>query len=223
MAFWSSETLESKLPTLISPFHSERITHAAYELGVGAEAYVTSNDSNETAIGEGKKAVIPPGQFGLLITDEIVEIPNDAIGFISIRAGVKFQGLINVSGFHVDPGFRGRLKFSVYNAGSKTVILDQGQRVFLIWFADLDRETAKGYGGQRSGQNEITSKDMMRIHGDVASPAELKKQLEELRSDVDRRIISIEKSEAILRWIVSALFLLLLAALLKPVLELLGW
>jgi dCTP deaminase len=222
MAFWSSETLEQKLPAgLIEPFDPSRIVHGAYELGVGPQAFITSSSGDSTVIGPGKKVVIPPGQFGLLQTNEIVAIPNNAIGFISIRAGVKFLGLINVSGFHVDPGFRGRLKFAVYNAGSKNIVLDQDQRVFMIWFSDLDRETTKGYGGQRPGQNEITAEDVMRLQGEVASPAELKKQIEGLRADYERRLIAVEKSEAILRWLVGALFLVILGLLLKPSLELL--
>src|SRR5438876_11293834 len=132
MAFWSSETLEQRLPDLIEPFDPTRIMHGAYELGVGPQAFISSSSGDTTVIGQDKKVIVPPGQFGLLITNEVVTIPNNAIGFISIRASIKFQGLINVSGFHVDPGFRGRLKFAVYNAGSKNIVLDQEQPVFLI-------------------------------------------------------------------------------------------
>jgi dCTP deaminase len=222
MAFWSSETLEQRLPAgLIEPYDLTRIMHGAYELGVGPQAFITSTSGDTTVIGPGNKVIIPPGQLGLLITNEIVTIPNNAIGFISVRASIKFQGLINVSGFHVDPGFRGRLKFAVYNAGSKNIVLDQEQRVFLIWFSDLDRETVKGYGGQRAGQNEITAQDVMRIQGEVASPAELKNQIADLRADYDRRLTSVEKSEAILRWLVGGLFLFILGLLLKPALEVL--
>ena len=57
--------------------------------------------------------VIPPGQFGLILTNEVVTIPNDLIGFISIKAKIKFRGLINVSGFHVDPGFHGHGIFTL--------------------------------------------------------------------------------------------------------------
>lgn len=219
MAFWSSETLEQRLPDLIVPFDPNRIMHGAYELGIGSQAFITSSSSDTTEIDEGKKVVVPPGQFGLLITHEVVTVPNNAIGFISIRASIKFQGLINVSGFHVDPGFQGRLKFAVYNAGSKNIVLDQRQRVFMIWFSDLDRETAKGYGGQRVGQNEITSQDVMRLQGEVASPAELKEQIGNLRAEYDRRLISVEKNQAILQWLVGALVLFVLLLILRSVLE----
>ena len=51
------------------------------------------------------------------MTKESIEVPLDALGLISIRSKYKLKGLINVSGFHVDPGFRGSLVFAVYNAG----------------------------------------------------------------------------------------------------------
>src|SRR2546425_7781899 len=139
MPFWSSQKLRARIAAgkLVLPYDGERITHSAYELGVGSEAFITSNPSDTTRLDSGVKIVIPPGQFGLIVTRETVQVPTDAIAFISIRARIKFQGLVNVSGFHVDPGYRGKLKFGVYNAGSRAIVLDQDQPIFMIWFADL--------------------------------------------------------------------------------------
>lgn len=47
---------------------------------------------------------------------------------------------MNVSGFHVDPGFHDHLLFSVYNAGPSVISLDYGEPYFPIWFAQLDEE-----------------------------------------------------------------------------------
>jgi dCTP deaminase len=87
--------------------------------------------------------VIPPGQFAFLLTRETIEVPADVMAFISMKATYKFQGLINVSGFHVDPGYRGPLVFSVYNAGPAPVHLRDRLPLFLIWYADLDRISVK--------------------------------------------------------------------------------
>src|SRR5262249_27228938 len=105
MAFWSSETLKERIPTdhLIIPYDPERVKHCACEMGVGGEAFVTSKSPDGPRLSGGAQVEIPPGQFALLITAEVVTIPSDAIGLISIRAGIKFLGLVNVSGFHVDP------------------------------------------------------------------------------------------------------------------------
>jgi dUTPase len=74
-------------------------------------------------LGEGEAFTIPPGQFAFLLTEEVVSVPADALAFISVRARTKFRGLVNVSGFHVDPGYRGQLTFSVFNAGPAPIHL----------------------------------------------------------------------------------------------------
>ncbi|MBI2811315.1 MAG: deoxycytidine triphosphate deaminase [Candidatus Melainabacteria bacterium] len=187
MAFWSSEKLKERAAnkTLITPYYESQVKHGAYEMSLGHEAFITSDDKGmKQPLAEGEQFVIPPGQFGLLITKEEIQIPPDAMGFISIKASIKFSGLVNVSGFHVDPGFSGKLKFSVYNAGSRNVVLTNGQSVFLIWFSDLDRTTSDLYSGDHANQREISSQDVMRIQGEVHSPAALDKRLTGLENSV---------------------------------------
>jgi dCTP deaminase len=187
MSFWSSEKIKEVAvkTVLVEPYNEKSIEHGAYELGLGPEAFLTSDDENKkTVLDEGEQLVIPPGQFCLLLTEEKVLIPNNAIGLISIKAGVKFRGLVNVSGFHVDPGFRGRLKFSVYNAGSQNIVLQRKQRLFLLWFCDLDRATSDTYQGIRINQNEISTEDVMRMQGEIASPGQLRKEIQEVQTNV---------------------------------------
>src|SRR5262245_61631468 len=72
MHFWSSETVKKHAPAegLIDPFDPVRVMRGAYELSVGPEAYVTCNSGEKTALGGGERILIPPGQFGLLVTKE---------------------------------------------------------------------------------------------------------------------------------------------------------
>ncbi|MCI0561981.1 MAG: hypothetical protein MN733_26130, partial [Nitrososphaera sp.] len=146
--FWSGETLKERAKDLIDPYNEQCIDCSAYTLHMGEEYYTTSDQSRRT--GESRTKVrleanqpffIPPGQFAFLLTAESVRVPSDAMAFISIRASYKFQGLINVSGFHVDPGYNDKLTFSVFNAGSSPVHLERGLDMFLIWYADLDRDS----------------------------------------------------------------------------------
>ncbi len=191
MAFWSSETLTERVQTenLIEPFNSENIKFSSYELRVGNEAFISSNnDGIKKTLKSGEQFTIPPGQFGLLISEEKVKVPNDAIGFISIKASTKFAGLINVSGFHVDPGFEGKLKFAVYNAGSRNIALTQGTNLFMLWFSCLDRKTSKTYHGEHADQINLTDKDIMRLHGEIASPAALNSRLTKLENTVQKAL-----------------------------------
>lgn len=190
MTFWRSETMRGRLPAeqLIEPYHEENVKHGAYELGMGPEAFITSTtEKKKKTLADGEPLVIPSGQFALLLTEEQVTVPLNAIAFISMKFGVKRRGLINVSGFHVDPGFTGRLKFSVYNAGGSDITITRRDRVFLVWYANLDAATEDGYS-RRTPQDSITSDDQNVMHGEVASPAELKSRLDELKHfDVHRK------------------------------------
>lgn len=202
MAFWSSETFKKDGQTrrIVTPFSADRIKHGAYELSLGEEVFVTSSkDGKKAKLLEGEQFVIPPGQFAMLLTEEAVEIPADAIGLISIKAGIKFRGLVNVSGFHVDPGYAGKLKFSVYNAGSQNIVLARNHPLFLLWLNTLDATTKDVYPhGDRN--EEITATDVMNMQGEVASPGELKCEIDCLRHSIRN-----------LKWAVSIVFAIFLA------------
>lgn len=164
MTFWSSQTLAQKLPTLISPCDPSKIKEASYELRIGSEIYVSKdyhdNNSQHTKrlLTENEPFTIPPGQFAFLLTEECVEVPRDAIAFISMKAKLKFKGLVNISGFHVDPGYSGKLLFSVHNAGPSTIHLQQGMPIFLIWYSNLDYEDSQPRN--KEGLSEIPSQDL---------------------------------------------------------------
>jgi len=183
-SFWNSDRIkdEQERSELIRPFVHGFVKQSAYELALGSEVFITSERTKRTLV-LAEQVSIPPGQFALLLTHEQLNIPNDVIGFISVRYTIKRKGLINVSGFHVDPGYRGRLKFAVYNAGSKNIVLSCGQRVFMIWFSNLTEPTPDPYENNSADQNEITPEDVMSLQGDVASPAALKGEIDSLRAE----------------------------------------
>lgn len=117
---------------------------------MGNNSYVTprwSADDSVTqtvrVLADGETVTIPPGQFGFLETSETVALPTTVMGFISFKATYKMQGLVNVSGFHVDPGWNGPLRFALFNAGPNPIHLKQGMQLFLLWIANLDESTDK--------------------------------------------------------------------------------
>jgi len=174
MAFWNGERLRERLGQLVVPFRPEAVDCAAYTLSIGREIYVSptaeaaaANQQTARQLAEHASFTIPPGQFAFLLTEESVTIPSNAIAFISMKARIKFRGLVNVSGFHVDPGFRGNLIFSVFNAGPSTIHLKQGEDCFLIWYADLnDESTSIKRDAEQTG---IPSDLLTRIAGELQS------------------------------------------------------
>lgn len=194
MTFWSGETLFERIPRqeIIRPFQNKQIDCASYTLRMGAEAYITP-DYQVTILSRHKiyrlekheDFKIPAGQFGFLMTEEIVSIPNDALGFISLRTSLKFQGLINVSGFHVDPGFRGHLIYAVYNAGPTAINLARGMDMFKIWFADLDRHDSRYVRDSKGIENEHISPALIdNVPGEILSMQSLSRRLGDLESQL---------------------------------------
>lgn len=171
MAYLGTKELAELLPSCIDKFDVNRIDNVAYELNLGDEVYLTdSKDGKREKLDDkNSQVVIKPGQFALLLTEEVVSIPNDILAFISIKFSQKIKGLINVSGFHVDPGFKGKIIFSVYNAGPATIVLDKGKPYFMIWFSQLT-SSSEPYNGKHNGQNGISAENVNALNGKLASP-----------------------------------------------------
>jgi dCTP deaminase len=215
--FWSGETLSERIEALIEPFVPERVDCAAYTLSIGPEVYVSPNDQTADPttvtvrkLNESDGFTIPPGQFAFLITEEIVSVPPDALAFISIRAKTKFRGLVNVSGFHVDPGFRGQLTFAVFNAGPVPIHLKRGQAIFLIWYASLDRETAfKKDGTVHKG---LDPELITAVAGELQSFAGLSKKIKDVDRSLSDRVHAVEREQTYYR-VVGAVALAIVVAL----------
>jgi dCTP deaminase len=177
--FWSSATMRRRLPTLIKPYADSRIVSCSYELGLGAEVFITGEETKtKRTLNPGEQVRIPPGQFANLLTEEQVTIPPDALGLISMKFKLKQRGLVNVSGFHVDPGYSGNLLFSVYNAGAASVIISRGNPTFLLWLSDLDAETDDLYN--KGPRTSITDEDVSHLQGEIATPQALAIRVESL-------------------------------------------
>ena len=124
---------------------------ASYDLRLGREVFVTP-EKEPRQLEKGQTLNIEPGQFAVLTTEEYLEIPKGLLGFITVRFSYKSKGLVNISGFHVDPGFEGHLVFSVYNTGPATVSLRRDEKVFSIFFAEIHPEVSyeDGYDKQKN-------------------------------------------------------------------------
>lgn len=193
--FWSGEKLARELPSLMGDqYNAKNIDCASYSLSVGDQAFVTSENLDDTVpaanlltmlevIPPNNILRISPGQFAFILTEEFVKVPKNAIAFISMRAKLKFKGLINVSGFHVDPGWKGKLLFSVYNAGPNVIYLERKQKIFLIVYADLSEDSAKFY--DKPARENIESSLFTDLQSQAFSPVILRKRLDLVQDKVD--------------------------------------
>lgn len=214
--FWGAKRLQNELSGRIKCFREDRIDGASYRLSIGHEIYISPtaeatdpSTKSITRLKNGEGFAIPPGQFAFLLTKEVVKVNLNELAFISIRAKTKYRGLVNVSGFHVDPGFEGRLTFAVFNAGPVTVHLRQGQQVFLIWYADLT-ECGKP---RDAGPYEIQSEWISGMEGSLHSLASLASSMTNVEQRLERRLDAVTKELAIFR-VVAAIAVTVLVGVL---------
>jgi dCTP deaminase len=130
----------------------------SHDLCLGKEVYITSEDIPRSLTCETPYVTIKPGEFALLITYEYLKLDINTMAFISVKFTYKKQGLINISGFHVDPGYHGQIIFSVYNAGPSDIVLKYEEPVFMIFFEELDRNYSY-YSGDIKCEGELCKQD----------------------------------------------------------------
>ncbi|MDW3182658.1 dCTP deaminase domain-containing protein [Roseobacter sp.] len=192
MSFWGRERWLSegkkgykKCPVL--PWDVAKVEAAGYRLSVGREYFVNEDGSSTvTRLSKKEAFVVEPGQFAFILTKEKVYISPAAIGFISIRASIKFQGLVNVSGFQVNPGFNGNLVFAVFNAGPKHITLRESDEVFSLWISDLDSDVLGQYeetGEIPNNLDMIPSKTINSIAGEALTAYQISKRVEKVEKD----------------------------------------
>jgi dCTP deaminase len=198
MSFWSGQKLRDSLEAnkFVDPFNEDAIDCAAYTLRLGDEVFTTSDDEDRDATAKGgetpgskkleraDKVSIRAGQFAYLLTEEVVTVPHDAIAFISLKARRKLEGLINVSGFHVDPGWSSKLIFGVFNAGPSDIVLMRGEPLFLLFFADLDRNDSDHIYRESGTYQHIPPRMVQTMSGPVPSLYKVHKRTIGLKNEV---------------------------------------
>ncbi len=185
MAFLGTNDLAQHLPTIITEqYEPTCVENACYNLRLGNEAFVTDSKPNKKEFLDNKNphVNIEPGQFALLITLEKVKIPEYYIGFISVRFQLKKRGLINVSGFHVDPGYEGKLIFSVYNAGPTMIRLEKAKPYFSMWLSELKSPSI--YNGSFDKQDNIGIAYLDALNGNLPYTGTMLKKLSRLENRV---------------------------------------
>ncbi len=172
-----------------SYYDQGNVRQASYDLRLGAEIYIVGREAPDTLTKQNPYASLPPGQFAILTTYEKIELPNYILGFINIRTTYKWQGLVNISGFHVDPSFQGKLLFAVQNVGPADIRLKFGEPTFTIFFAQLQSDKIGVTRDQekvhiKQNLKGIRLEDVQSLGGSNITLAALQKEVQHLRTQM---------------------------------------
>jgi len=163
-------------------FNQAQAEGASYDMSLGEEVYISGEDAPRKLSDTSPYVSLPRGQFALLLTKEYVKIPDDHLALISIKMSKKQLGLINISGFHIDPGFEGKIIFSVFNAGPSEVVLKYGEAVFMIFFYKLGHKVLRPYDKEKKRQTSLPTGLVTSLRGTSASLADVDKRVSRLET-----------------------------------------
>jgi dCTP deaminase len=173
---------------ILGPEYEERfVKQASYDLRLGDEVYIVGHRAPDKLTSSKPYVLLAPGQFAILTSHEAIKMPENLIAFIAIRTQFKMQGLVNISGFHVDPSFRGKLLFAVQNVGPADIRLRFGDPTFSIFFSTL----AEGdIGGDRDKEEVhftqnlrgIRLQDVQLLGGNSITLSKIQKDVDRLRT-----------------------------------------
>lgn len=155
------------------------VQQCSYDLRLGEEVYVVGHKAPERLSVKKGYVSLPPGQFAILTCNEWLNMPRDLMAFITLRNTFKMQGLINISGFHVDPTFEGRLLFAVQNVGPHDIRLKHLEPTFTIFFAKIEGNIGKAR--DRRPLEGIQLEHVQLLGGNSVTLSKLKKDLDRLQ------------------------------------------
>jgi dCTP deaminase len=128
--------LISNKQMVIEPFLKGRLAPAGYDFSSGVACD------------------LPPMQQTLIVTAEHLEVPADVLGTIYLKSSLCREGLIG--GFAViDPGFRGKLTLSLFNAGDSIVRIDKNEPLIQVVFHKTGAPSSNPYNGRYQDSSGI--------------------------------------------------------------------
>ncbi|MBS7657660.1 MAG: dCTP deaminase [Candidatus Bathyarchaeia archaeon] len=122
---------------IISPFEIECLNSAGYDLRSSMDLLVY------------------PKEQKLISTLERIELPPNIAGFLHLRSSLIREGLLAGLAL-VDPGFKGQLTISLFNASHNVIKISQGEPFLQITFIQLQDKAEKPYSGKYQNSKGVT-------------------------------------------------------------------
>lgn len=99
--------------------------------------------------------ILYPNQFMLLSTKEIIEVPNNIMGFCCIRSTIARNGILCPPTI-LDCGFHGALTIEIFNTTKRPILLHEGDRFLHVVFDYVSTPSTTPYCGKYQGQMIVT-------------------------------------------------------------------
>lgn len=83
---------------------------------------------------------VEPGEIVFVLTEEILELPNNIMANLSPKRKLSHYGILVLGGFCVDPLYKGRLLVGLYNFSSSPFTIIPGRKLIAAVFYELQEK-----------------------------------------------------------------------------------
>jgi dUTPase len=89
-----------------------------------------------------EKAVIKPGEIAFVMTEEVLELDDDIYCQLSTKRKLSLDGIVALGGLIIDPNYKGKLIFGLYNLSSHDFLLRSGKKLIAGVFYRINEKSS---------------------------------------------------------------------------------
>jgi dCTP deaminase len=181
----------------IAPFSRRGLQPATYDMRLYWRVLVSPTRLEQgrfvdLRVEPNRKFAIVPGRFVAALTFERLAMPLHISGRFGLKSKFTRRGLIAFPGIQIDPGFRGRLAISLFNAGPEPIELKYLAPMFSVEFHTLEAPAQRGYSGVYQGQKTFPpDQEKFILNAKTVSLAEIGELPDEV-ADLRRKLVQHE-------------------------------
>lgn len=138
--------------TLLKNADITKVNGASYDLSLGDQYW--QDGKKHTLDRDNGFIKLKPGDYVIVSSEEIAELPNDFAARFDLTVGLFCRGVILSNGPQVDPGFRGRLFCLLFNTSNSDITLKRRDHYATIEFIKLSDPTTP-YHGKYQGKKDV--------------------------------------------------------------------
>lgn len=163
----------------IRPFNRDALQPATYDLRIYWKVLVSPTRYNRGGRLDLRKEPeqtfgVEPGRFVGALSDETLSMPLNISARFGLRSEFTRRGLVAFGGIQIDPGFRGRLAISLFNAGPEPIELVFQRKMFTVEFDYLSSPALGPYKGEYQNQRSFPKdQESFILHAHTVSLAEI--------------------------------------------------
>jgi deoxycytidine triphosphate deaminase len=137
-----------------------------------------------------ENAVIKPGEIAFVMTKEALNLPDDIYCQLSAKRKLSLDGIVILGGLIIDPNYKGKLIFGLYNISSRIYPLLPGKKLVADVFYRVDKKSDKQPEPINDFPDElikiVVDNKPNSINAVFASVERLRAEIQEVKNKLDR-------------------------------------